>query len=501
MTDLGKIGILPRGKWIVGTIHEFNDIVSHNGSSYLALKDNAVEPSDDGINWMLIAKGTELAKEEIEQTVNDVVTQRASEDIATKDEIINDNLLKNSNFKLNTNGLSEYTGVDTYTVDKWRQFIDLDGSVMTSDNGIILDNTNGAVTLGHFLENSSAFAGKTVTLSTRILQLSDETPDGSIYIGGNDTPLADILISDKLVKDEWVTLSVTYTLPDELTNFCAVFYLGTKTQGQILINWVKLELGSIATEYVEPDIEIEKVRCGVYDADKLDGYHASDMDRVVKSANYIYKEGTDIHSYMDAGTYYLSSSAWAKTELNFPVNNLGGWFEVIGRGNIRTIIYYGFGGTSNHVRVFYKHWYKDSSTGEEFWSDWDEKLSCLTGGTLLNHLSIQQATPILQFISTNSLRNAKVSVTTGGQLVLQNINAEDTANNFTTLWLHGETRDLSSILTLSRKLNGIATNYNMLHTGNSNPIIQATSAPTDTTALWYDTNTSKLKSYKDGAWQ
>lgn len=54
---LGKVGIRPDGEWVIGKLYEKLDMVSYNGSSYLALIDNSVEPSDDGVNWMLAARG------------------------------------------------------------------------------------------------------------------------------------------------------------------------------------------------------------------------------------------------------------------------------------------------------------------------------------------------------------------------------------------------------------------------------------------------------------
>lgn len=45
-----------------------------------------------------------------------------------------------------------------------------------------------------------------------------------------------------------------------------------------------------------------------------------------------------------------------------------------------------------------------------------------------------------------------------------------------------------------------ATIYDLLHTGNSAKVVQATSAPSDATAVWVDTTNKVIKSYIDGAW-
>lgn len=62
--QLGKAGMLPRNKWVIGTIYHKLDIVTHNENTYMALKDNAQEPSDDGENWMLLLEGVPIATED-----------------------------------------------------------------------------------------------------------------------------------------------------------------------------------------------------------------------------------------------------------------------------------------------------------------------------------------------------------------------------------------------------------------------------------------------------
>ncbi len=65
MTDLGKVGVMPKGEYVEGTSYEMLDLVHYDGSSYLALIDTTVRPIDDGINWMLIVQGTPTATTEV----------------------------------------------------------------------------------------------------------------------------------------------------------------------------------------------------------------------------------------------------------------------------------------------------------------------------------------------------------------------------------------------------------------------------------------------------
>ena len=75
---LGKIGISYKGEYASSASYERLDAVYHNGSTYLALKDApAGAPNDDGVNWMLLAKGfpsdvggSEIAFEEAADRTN-----------------------------------------------------------------------------------------------------------------------------------------------------------------------------------------------------------------------------------------------------------------------------------------------------------------------------------------------------------------------------------------------------------------------------------------------
>lgn len=65
MTDLGKVGIMPKGEYVDGVEYERLDVVYYDGSSYLALTNTAVRPIDDRINWMLLVEGTPIGTEKV----------------------------------------------------------------------------------------------------------------------------------------------------------------------------------------------------------------------------------------------------------------------------------------------------------------------------------------------------------------------------------------------------------------------------------------------------
>lgn len=61
MADLGKVAVRARGEWVIGVAYEMLDMVTHNLNLYIALKDTAVEPTDDGVNWQLLIEGVPIA--------------------------------------------------------------------------------------------------------------------------------------------------------------------------------------------------------------------------------------------------------------------------------------------------------------------------------------------------------------------------------------------------------------------------------------------------------
>ncbi|MBP3544590.1 MAG: hypothetical protein J6J86_10205, partial [Lachnospiraceae bacterium] len=201
---------------------------------------------------------------------NDVITQRSGDDIALKTDIINDNLIKNSNFKLNTNGLSEYADVYGETLNKW---IIYSGTVKKNESGITL--TRGSdVDLVFFqqLDHNQFPVGNTYTFS--VCMLDGTAITHSFVLTSYEMSTAQILLGNNFYADVTpINGNLTFR----------IFALAGATE--INVEHIKLEIGTIATEYVEPDIEIEKVRCGVYG----DGKFAS-------SGNFVSYD-TDIGTY------------------------------------------------------------------------------------------------------------------------------------------------------------------------------------------------------------
>lgn len=64
MANLGNVAIKPSGEWIIGVVYKPLNAVTHNGNLYLALKENAVEPTNDMVNWWMILEGVPIATTE-----------------------------------------------------------------------------------------------------------------------------------------------------------------------------------------------------------------------------------------------------------------------------------------------------------------------------------------------------------------------------------------------------------------------------------------------------
>ena len=99
------------------------------------------------------------------------------------------------------------------------------------------------------------------------------------------------------------------------------------------------------------------------------------INRLAHTNFFNYTPETNLNTLLTTGCYQVGSSSYAKTRLNFPLEDIGGFLKVECNGNVRTQTFYAFAGKSNFVRVFYRHYFKNAETGEVYWSEWDEKIS------------------------------------------------------------------------------------------------------------------------------
>lgn len=167
--------------------------------------------------------------------------------------ISNPNLLINPDFLVNQRGETAYNSVG-YTVDRWHlsrlssyQQVTI-GTVTPYDGGVEI--TSGGSKFDtyfrQYLENAGLLTGKTVTLSLEVEDISGSWVIGQFGFTGMTISSAGI----KKYSFEWNE----HSLP-AIQIFCS-----DESISSIKIKWIKLELGSEATQFLptNPALELEK---------------------------------------------------------------------------------------------------------------------------------------------------------------------------------------------------------------------------------------------------
>ena len=158
----------------------------------------------------------------------------------------NPNLLINPDFKINQRGQSEYTSAG-YTVDRWATQTYCKVTVKNG-GGVRLDSI-GAIGTGFYQAYDGDLSGNTVTLSIKA------SGSGSLRIGIWDTSTKTVTLDDT---------PAVYSHTFEIGND-ATFGMWLSANGEYAeIEWVKLELGNIATPFVPPETTTELLKCRRY---------------------------------------------------------------------------------------------------------------------------------------------------------------------------------------------------------------------------------------------
>ena len=179
----------------------------------------------------------------------------------------NPNLLINPDFRINQRGETSYTAVG-YTVDGWYTN---GGAVDVTENGVEL--TNSGTSAVRFRQNSeithAQLAGRDITLSASV--------GGTTYSASGKVPETkpanDIQVVALLIADTDVGIYLNYSPTRDM--FYAYAYVPSGKSA--VLNWVKAEIGSVATLFVPPDPATELTKCQRYyqicttnDVDPLD---------------------------------------------------------------------------------------------------------------------------------------------------------------------------------------------------------------------------------------
>ena len=161
----------------------------------------------------------------------------------------NPNLLINPDFKINQRGQDVYSGT-MYTADCWK-CITSTGQVTVGSGGItVTDTAGGQCKINNYVEGN--LTGKTITISACI--------DGTICkVSGLAT--ADMTTWDKQLK---VYFDGGYLLFGCYNAHKFFIMLASAAEKSFSCQWVKLELGSIATPFCPPDTATELAKCQRY---------------------------------------------------------------------------------------------------------------------------------------------------------------------------------------------------------------------------------------------
>ena len=165
----------------------------------------------------------------------------------------NPNLLINPNFAINQRGQSVYNNTNAptnnYTVDRWIHYANNAYTLtpITGGGATIVNSGASSVDFANIIENGRYIIGsKTVTISISV--------SNSIYY--KSFSLASAGTSNSIgVTGEW-TLYLEWTSGNVYKAWLRVYAGKTVT-----INWVKVELGSVATAFVPPMTAEELTKC------------------------------------------------------------------------------------------------------------------------------------------------------------------------------------------------------------------------------------------------
>lgn len=194
---------------------------------------------------------------------------------------INPNLLINGDFQVWQRGIS-FTGTGTaqYCADRWASF-DITGKqgihVEKSDEGLQFSNSidpSHVMGISQTLESDfvQKLAGETVTFSARVKasqQIDNlyirikSSNSGVLSPAGTPTDYEQKIVS---VGTEFQTFSLTWNIPDDVKGleFSIMVLELPDTETTVTINWAKVEIGSVATEFSPRSYAEELAMCQRY---------------------------------------------------------------------------------------------------------------------------------------------------------------------------------------------------------------------------------------------
>ena len=179
------------------------------------------------------------------------------------DGLSNPNLLINPDFSINQRGANTYS-TRGYSADRWILSVIGTGNTgsYNADTHEIISNikdTDGFyASMQQHIENPSRFAGMEMTFSANITAL-DKTSLIQVWRTENGVTTS-IAVTPYNTETEKI---LNFVMPDDLTEASKIRII-LQTRGNAVLNWAKLELGSVATPFLPPDPAAELLRCQRY---------------------------------------------------------------------------------------------------------------------------------------------------------------------------------------------------------------------------------------------
>ncbi len=179
------------------------------------------------------------------------------------DGLSNPNLLINPDFAINQRGANTYS-TRGYSADRWILSVIGTGNTgsYNADTHEIISNikdTDGFyASMQQHIENPSRFAGMEMTFSANITAL-DKTSLIQVWRTENGVTTS-IAVTPYNTETEKI---LNFVMPDDLTEASKIRII-LQTRGNAVLNWAKLELGSVATPFLPPDPAAELLRCQRY---------------------------------------------------------------------------------------------------------------------------------------------------------------------------------------------------------------------------------------------
>lgn len=248
------------GEWIINNEYKVNDIVTYNNSIYVVIQDidnSTIPPSQDIQHFYL------------------TITSPSGS---------NPNLLINGDFRVNQRGDSVYT--TGFTVDRWR--ISSPCTVTPLINGGVNILTTGnadALFYRMEVEDFEMIRGKTCTVSMKCSEITMGQID--VQVGDSSIDWLSQIESQGLKSDG--IFKMTFNVPINATATTKIT-IHTTDATNVNVEWIKLEIGSVATEYSARPYAKELAMCQRY-YEKIDtsiqGNNYNIFARVLNT-NYLY---------------------------------------------------------------------------------------------------------------------------------------------------------------------------------------------------------------------